>query len=65
MKSAICNVTRSESLIIANNLNSGVECSSNEEKVMIRTAFFCFFHSYLHFSNTKHKSALSRNFPKT
>ena len=33
MKSAICNVTRSESLIIANNLNSGVECSSNEEKV--------------------------------
>ena len=41
MKSEMCNVTRSESLIIANNLNSGVECSSNEEKVMIRTAFFC------------------------
>ena len=27
--------------LIANNLNGGVERSSNEEKVMIRTAFFC------------------------
>ena len=27
--------------LIANNLNSGVKCSSNGENVIIRTGFFC------------------------
>lgn len=37
IKRAIWNVTWSESFIIANNLNSGVECSSNEEKNFTRS----------------------------
>ena len=40
MKIAILKVTRSNSLIIFNDLNIGLECSSNFENVIIRITFF-------------------------